>query len=129
MGIPISIKQTESERNREGQMEAAVAKYVYTSFLSNYADLRLQSGEWEREERQKERARPQRNHVPKFPPLSTGLSIPAGLDVDKNKHSSIPYHRLFLTGVAYSLTPDDIVQVFEAFGPIEFVDLHRDHVS
>jgi hypothetical protein len=27
------------------------------------------------------------------------------------------------------LTPDDIVQVFEAFGPIEFVDLHRDHVS
>lgn len=33
MGIPISIKQTESERNREGQMEAAVAKYVYTSFF------------------------------------------------------------------------------------------------
>jgi hypothetical protein len=31
--------------------------------------------------------------------------------------------------VAYSLTPDDIGQVFEAFGPIEFVDLHRDHVS
>lgn len=34
-----------------------------------------------------------------------------------------------MTGVAYSLTPDDIGQVFEAFGPIEFVDLHRDHVS
>jgi hypothetical protein len=26
MGIPIMIKQTESERNREGQMEAAKAK-------------------------------------------------------------------------------------------------------
>jgi hypothetical protein len=31
MGIPIMIKQTESERNREGQMEAAKAKQVFFS--------------------------------------------------------------------------------------------------
>ena len=49
--------------------------------------------------------------------------------MDAHKHASIPYHRLFITSLAYSLTPDDVAQVFEAFGPIEFVDLHRDHVS
>ena len=114
-------------------MEAAKAKQVIFISIAYHTDDRITSGEWERElkyKEEKERQRPQqKTFVPKFPPLSTGLSIPAGLDVDKNKHASIPYHRLFLTGVAYSLTPDDIGQVFEAFGPIEFVDLHRDHVS
>lgn len=67
--------------------------------------------------------------MPRFPPLSTGLAVPPGLDVDAHKHASIPYHRLFITSLAYSLTPNDVSQVFEAFGPIEFVDLRQDHVS
>jgi hypothetical protein len=47
MGIPIMIKQTESERNREGQMEAAVAKSVSisdTGGLVLIADSNLVNG-------------------------------------------------------------------------------------
>jgi RNA-binding protein 39 len=64
-----------------------------------------------------------------FPPLSTGLAIPPGVDVDSHPDASIPYHRLYISGLAFSLSSDDIRAVFEAFGQIDFVDLHKDFVS
>jgi RNA-binding protein 39 len=64
-----------------------------------------------------------------FPPLSTGLSLPPGLDVDAHQNASIPYHRLFISNLSLSLSTDDVRQVFEAFGEIEFVDLHYNFVS
>jgi len=59
-----------------------------------------------------------------FPPLSTGLHIPPGVDADANRYASIPYHRLFVSNIPSTLNKDDITQVFEAFGEIAFVDLH-----
>ena len=67
--------------------------------------------------------------MPRFPPLSTNLRVSHDIDIDKNRFSSIPYHRLFVTDIADSLSKDDLTQVFEAFGEIEFVDMHYDYVS
>lgn len=64
-----------------------------------------------------------------YPHLSTGLRLPPGFDPDQNPDASIPYHRLFLTNVAYSLSQDDLRAVFEPFGQIDFIDQHMDHVS
>lgn len=67
--------------------------------------------------------------MPNFPPLSTGLQIPPGVDIDRNRYASIPYHRLFVSNLASTLNKEDVTQVFEAFGEIEFVDLHINFVS
>ena len=64
-----------------------------------------------------------------FPPLSTGLRLPPGLDPDSHKEASVPYHRLYVQNLAYNLTIDDLAAVFEPFGQIEFIDLHLDYVS
>ena len=64
-----------------------------------------------------------------FPPLSTGLRVPPDVDVDANKDASIPYHRLFVSNLAFTLSPDDIRAVFDPFGEIQFVDLHFNFVS
>ena len=66
---------------------------------------------------------------PIFPPLSTGLRLAPGVDPDANADAPLPYHRLFLQNVAFSLTESDIRAVFEPFGQVEFVDQHVDHVS
>jgi hypothetical protein len=63
-----------------------------------------------------------------YPPLSTGLQVPAGVEVDAHSDSSIPYHRLYVTGLGVNLSADDVRQVFEPFGTLEFVDLHLDFV-
>ncbi|ORY35622.1 hypothetical protein BCR39DRAFT_511177 [Naematelia encephala] len=104
MGIPIVITLTESERNREGQLAA----------MMNGTFVPSTGG------------RQNTNYQINYPPLSTGLAIPHDVDVDAHKHASVPYHRLFVLGLAINLSADDIRQVFEAFGEIEFVDLHRD---
>jgi hypothetical protein len=82
-----------------------------------------------------ESARPRRDRDdgprrgPVFPPLSTGLRLAPGFDPDANADAPLPYHRLYLQNVAFSLTESDIRAVFEPFGQIEFVDQHVDHVS
>lgn len=63
-----------------------------------------------------------------FPPLSRDLKLPPGVDRDGHVDASIPYHRLYVGGLVSSLNEDDVKQVFEAFGELEFVDLHRDSV-
>ncbi|EIW67384.1 hypothetical protein TREMEDRAFT_33681 [Tremella mesenterica DSM 1558] len=103
MGMPIQVTLTESERNREGMDLAATIAKLSAS-----------------------KARPQVTYQTRFPPLSNGLYIPPGVDVDANRDASVPYHRLFVSGLAYSLAADDIKQVFDPFGQIDFVDLHHD---
>ncbi|RXK40201.1 hypothetical protein M231_02475 [Tremella mesenterica] len=103
MGMPIQVTLTESERNREGMDLAATIAKLSAS-----------------------KARPQVTYQTRFPPLSNGLYIPPGVDVDANRDASVPYHRLFVSGLAYSLAADDIKQVFDPFGQIHFVDLHHD---
>ncbi|WVR07450.1 hypothetical protein IAU60_004491 [Kwoniella sp. DSM 27419] len=104
MGLPINIMLTESERNREGQAAAAL----------NAGGVSAGG------------TRPAVTYGSNFPSLSTGLAVPPGVDVDAHKDAAIPYHRLFISNLAFSLTADDLRQVFEPFGDIEFVDLHMD---
>nr|XP_019006873.1 RNA-binding protein 39 [Kwoniella mangroviensis CBS 8507]OCF70334.1 RNA-binding protein 39 [Kwoniella mangroviensis CBS 8507] len=96
MGLPINVMLTESERNREP--------------TGSNGQI----------------ARPAVTFGHTFPPLSTGLAIPQGLDVDAHRDAAIPYHRLYISNIAFSLSADDLRQVFEPFGEIEFVDLHID---
>ena len=105
MGIPMNIMLTEAERNRQGQVAAMAAG----GFMSGAP-------------------RPAVTFQSSFPPLSTGLAIPPGIDVDAHRDASIPYHRLFVSSLASNLTSDDLRQVFEPFGAVEFVDLHLDFV-
>ncbi|WVW85709.1 hypothetical protein I302_107747 [Kwoniella bestiolae CBS 10118] len=104
MGLPINVMLTESERNREppGSSTAPVTG----------ADGQT--------------ARPAVTFGHTFPPLSTGLTVPPGVDVDAHRDAAIPYHRLYISNIAFSLSADDMRQVFEPFGEIEFVDLHID---
>ncbi|WVQ82007.1 hypothetical protein IAT38_004134 [Cryptococcus sp. DSM 104549] len=101
MGIPINIVLTEAERNRQGQAAAAAA--AGGGFM-----------------------RPPITFGFTFPPLTTGLSLPQGFDPDVHRDAVIPYHRLFIANLAFSLSADDLRQVFEPFGEVEFVDLHMD---
>jgi RNA recognition motif-containing protein len=39
------------------------------------------------------------------------------------------YHRLYVGSLHFNLTESDIKQVFEPFGELEFVDLHRDPMT
>ena len=44
--------------------------------------------------------------------------------------SKVPsYHRLYVGSLHFNLTESDIKQVFEPFGELEFVDLHRDPMT
>lgn len=69
-----------------------------------------------------------REQAIQFPPLSTGLRLPPGFDPQAHQEASVPYYRLFVTGLAYTLNEQDIAAVFEPFGQVEFIDLHKDHV-
>jgi RNA-binding protein 39 len=45
---------------------------------------------------------------------------------DKSIAGDIPYHRLYVGSIHFNLTEEDLRQVFEPFGPLEFVNLHKD---
>jgi RNA recognition motif-containing protein len=45
------------------------------------------------------------------------------------RHPTNPWPRLYVGSLHFNLTESDIRQVFEPFGELEFVDLHRDPVT
>lgn len=45
-----------------------------------------------------------------------------------NHLADLPY-RLYVGSLHFNLTESDIKQVFEPFGALEFVDLHRDPMT
>jgi len=43
-----------------------------------------------------------------------------------NHPNSIPFHRLYVGNIHFSITEQDLQNVFEPFGELEFVQLQRD---
>lgn len=41
-------------------------------------------------------------------------------------HNSIPFHRLYVGNIHFSITESDLQNVFEPFGELEFVQLQKD---
>lgn len=104
MGIPILVTLTDASSNPDGMNLGAIL-------------ATLKAERRERRERIQQR---------RFPPLSPGLQHRLGIDVNAHAEAAIPYHRLFVADLAEVLNAEDIRQVFEPFGEIEFVDLHTD---
>ncbi|TXT05816.1 uncharacterized protein COLE_07136 [Cutaneotrichosporon oleaginosum] len=65
---------------------------------------------------------------PRYPPITPG-AIPSSIDPNAHAGAAIPYHRLYITKLSDTLSRDDLRQVFDPFGEIEFVDLHVDHAG
>ena len=42
---------------------------------------------------------------------------------------TVPSNRLYVGSLNFALTENDIRQVFQPFGPVEVVDLHKDPVT
>ena len=43
-----------------------------------------------------------------------------------HSNSSIPFHRLYVGNIHFSITESDLQNVFEPFGELEFVQLQKD---
>lgn len=108
MGIPIVVGLTPAD-SFEGQ-----------SLKTVIASLRS-TREAQREQREAGRPRGRR-----YPPISPGVILLDGSEINGHAGAAIPYHRLYVTNLAESLGYDDVRQVFEPFGDLEFVDLHLD---
>ncbi len=47
-------------------------------------------------------------------------------DTSHTTHSSIPFHRLYVGNIHFSITESDLQNVFEPFGELEFVQLQKE---
>jgi len=54
------------------------------------------------------------------------LALQAEQTVAIAKPVDMSYHRLYVGSIHFNLTEDDLKQIFEPFGPLEFVNLHKD---
>ncbi|RUS20336.1 hypothetical protein BC937DRAFT_95466 [Endogone sp. FLAS-F59071] len=54
------------------------------------------------------------------------LALQAEQTVAIAKPIDMSYHRLYVGSIHFNLTEDDLKQIFEPFGPLEFVNLHKD---
>jgi RNA-binding protein 39 len=43
-----------------------------------------------------------------------------------NNHNSAPFHRLYVGNIHFSITEQDLQNVFEPFGELEFVQLQKE---
>jgi RNA-binding protein 23/39 len=104
MGLPIMVQLTESERNKlhagDGYVPCSVS--LVQSWCNSCRNLNLPPGV----------------HAPHgamqyvLSPFTFQLNL--------------PLYRLYVGSLHFNLTESDIKQVFEPFGELEFVDLHRD---
>ena len=108
MGLPIVVQLTESERNRlhpgdgSGHCSFIVSGLHYIPGISTY-------------------------HPVLTPPTgqcSGSLSLVKCMQVFLTS-----FYRLYVGSLHFNLTESDIKQVFEPFGELEFVDLHRDPMT
>ena len=44
-------------------------------------------------------------------------------------HNSIPFHRLYVGNIHFSITESDLQNVFEPFGELEFVQLQKEEMG
>jgi RNA-binding protein 23/39 len=47
-------------------------------------------------------------------------------DGNANHSNGVPYHRLYVGNIHFSITEEDIRNLFEAFGELEFVQLQKE---
>lgn len=106
VGIPILVGLTPAD-----SYEGMSLKAVIASIRGN-------------RERERE-LRENRPRGPRYPPITPG-AVPSSIEANAHAGAAIPYHRLYITKLSPSLNRDDLRQVFEPFGDIEFVDLHTD---
>jgi RNA-binding protein 39 len=110
MGLPIMVQLTEAERNRlhpgDGYVWYPIGQHSYP-YWRCCRNLNL-------------------------PP---GVSVPHGGAMQYVVHYELPiypilnFSRLYVGSLHFNLTEGDIKQVFEPFGELEFVDLHKDSVT
>lgn len=50
----------------------------------------------------------------------------SGPGSDASPASAIPYNRLYIGALNFSLTEQDIESVFTPFGPVDMCELHKD---
>lgn len=108
MGIPIVVGLTPADSFEGQSLKAVIASLRSTR-------------EAQREQRAADRPRGRR-----FPPVSPGTILLDGSEINGHAGAAIPYHRLYITNLADSLGPNDVRDMFETFGELEFVDLHLD---
>ncbi|EGF97966.1 uncharacterized protein MELLADRAFT_84111 [Melampsora larici-populina 98AG31] len=65
--------------------------------------------------------------VPPAPPVQRSYVAPKPRGPGPNDPNS--YARLYVGSLNFNLTDDDLRQVFQPFGDIEYVDLHRDQIT
>ena len=104
MGLPIMVQLTESERNKTHAGDGYVQILIQSLYLANAL-------------------------LQEPPPPSRSDSIP-WCNVRILLSSMLPAtntpYSLYVGSLHFNLTESDIRQVFEPFGELEFVDLHRD---
>lgn len=47
-------------------------------------------------------------------------------EASSSNHNSVPFHRLYVGNIHFSITEQDLQNVFEPFGELEFVQLQKD---
>lgn len=100
LGLPVMVQYTEAEKNR--QALASTQPNAPPGFVPTAA-------------------------VPPPPPVPRPYVAPKTRGPGPNDPNS--YARLYVGSLNFNLTDDDIRQVFQPFGDIEYVDLHRDQIT
>lgn len=50
-------------------------------------------------------------------------------EASSSNHNSVPFHRLYVGNIHFSITEQDLQNVFEPFGELEFVQLQKDETG
>ena len=50
-------------------------------------------------------------------------------EASSGNHNSIPFHRLYVGNIHFSITESDLQNVFEPFGELEFVQLQKEEMG
>ena len=99
-GIPILIQLTDAARNRAAQMDASASQYRPN--LMNAVDTAVGSA----------------GEASSYNPLSLS-STSRGVNANTAA-------RLYVGNLHFELTSENLKEVFEPFGEVEYVDLHRE---
>jgi RNA-binding protein 39 len=97
LGIPVMIQYTEAERNRQASTSTPVGESL---------NIVMSVCLW----------------LAKL--VLIDHHSPPGSDAKPN--APIPYNRLYIGSLHFNLTDQDLRQVFQPFGHVDIVDLHRD---
>ena len=115
MGLPIMVQLTESERNKLHPGDG-LACCILSTFFAHFSLQQHQFTSWSQCIISWEYA------VSNYPFMHVTYILPDPIVI----LSSI---RIYVGSLHFNLTESDIKQVFEPFGELDFVDLHRDPMT